>query len=219
MTLPLLAGSALKRASCASPTVSKNRPTAQTAAPTIARGPIPSGAEGSCPACTGSETIHISRPWSRNTLKRLMIQKRPPGLLPHRHVAVVLALAQVAVGQVAAQAQPPHAHQGDEQPAAGLAAVGQVVGPGPGEDRPGHQHEAGPPEDVDDRGVPRSPGSPARAAPWPRRPPRRPGPGCRRRPLRTRVAPLFGRRGHLPGHAGEDVRVEGGHHKPVEAPE
>ncbi len=78
MTLPLLAGSALKRASCASPTVSKNRPTAQTAAPAIARGPIPSGVEGSCPAWTGSETIHISKPWSKNTLKRLMIQKRPP---------------------------------------------------------------------------------------------------------------------------------------------
>ena len=66
----MLAGSAVNRASCQSPTASKNSPTAQTAMPstvTTSDAPDHSGPSWCTAACTGRETNHMAAAWVRYT--------------------------------------------------------------------------------------------------------------------------------------------------------
>ena len=77
MTLPALAGSRLKRASCQSPTVSNTKPTTQRATP--AKSSQPSSVRPSAAPSNGSEITQASAAWIKKTRYRLL--KANPGVL------------------------------------------------------------------------------------------------------------------------------------------
>ena len=113
MILPWLSGSLLKAASCQSPTVSKNRPTAQTSRPSQAcTVPVFSLF---MPTMTGVATSHMATPWGMNTRRRADLGERASVGLGHVLVARVLGQLRVAELQVGGEPYAPYEHQEEQE--------------------------------------------------------------------------------------------------------